>query len=355
MSLRQILTAPMYSLILLFLVASTQIAVLECLPTSTTQDQLGQSSSTSPCESSNSPECTSASPPQEQLCKTHQKGWDRSGPTCDLVKAMKKNSAGTLEHSDIADCYRPQCDQHNGQYLAKQCSLFFKDWCWCSSPDGIAIPDTFQRNMPNGYCTNQPTKCSVDGTLYDADTVFTPLSVCGLCECHSNGTHTCFIEYTVDANDRLSSDQVETLKRDLIQVFNYQHNHTNGHAIVNVKEICGMPSEVTDAQKEMILGWKFDYYDRNEDDGLSRVEEFVFHEELAQLFGCNKFFDHLTELMDKNKDSEISLQEWNAFFGLAILDSNPSGEMPTQLVKREVPLNIRKPLHLRKKFQYVIS
>ena len=71
---------------------------------------------------------------------------------------------------------------------------------------------------------------------------------------------------------------------------------------------------MSNAQKETILGWKFNYYDRNDDDILHRVEEFIFHDELAEFFGCNSFFKHLNELTDKNGDNEISLQEWNDLF-----------------------------------------
>ena len=43
-------------------------------------------------------------------------------------------------------------------------------------------------------------------------------------ECHSDGTHTCFINYTVDADNQLSDEQLENLKNNLIQVFKLQHN-----------------------------------------------------------------------------------------------------------------------------------
>ena len=69
----------------------------------------------------------------------------------------------------------------------------------------------------------------------------------------------------------------------------------------------------------MILSWKFKYYNRNGDDVLSPIEEFIFHDELTTFFVCSDYFDHLSELVDNNKDNEISLQEWYAFFGVAII------------------------------------
>lgn len=75
---------------------------------------------------------------------------------------------------------------------------------------------------------------------------------------------------------------------------------------------------VSDDEKSVILSSKFTIYDRNEDSVLNSFEEFTFQTELGNLFGCRsrKFFNHLNDLMDSSKDKEISLQEWNAFFGL---------------------------------------
>lgn len=71
---------------------------------------------------------------------------------CDYYTADGKFLDGTLEQSDVVNCYRPQCDPDTDQYIIKQCSFHFPGWCWCSSPNGYAIPGTFQRNMPEGYC-----------------------------------------------------------------------------------------------------------------------------------------------------------------------------------------------------------
>ena len=68
----------------------------------------------------------------------------------------------------------------------------------------------------------------------------------------------------------------------------------------------------------MIVSSKFIFYDSDEDGVLNTFEEFKFHDELGKLFGCMKFFNHLNEMMDGNRDSEISLEEWNTFFGVVI-------------------------------------
>ena len=73
---------------------------------------------------------------------------------------------------------------------------------------------------------------------------------------------------------------------------------------------------VSDDEKNRVLRWKFTVYDKNEDGVLQRVEEYVFHEDLARLFGCSNFFLQLNELMDENNDHVISPQEWKGFFGV---------------------------------------
>ena len=70
---------------------------------------------------------------------------------CNFVVAYAKYANGTMDQNDIINCFRPQCDK-TGQYLRKQCSLYFPGYCWCSTPDGHIINDTFQKNMPEGYC-----------------------------------------------------------------------------------------------------------------------------------------------------------------------------------------------------------
>lgn len=71
-----------------------------------------------------------------------------------------------------------------------------------------------------------------------------------------------------------------------------------------------------DDNKSVIVSSKFIVYDLDEDGALNHFEEFKFHAELGDHFGCRKFFNHLNEVMDGNMDSQISLEEWNTFFGV---------------------------------------
>ena len=93
-------------------------------------------------------------------CDMHRRDWDSITSIadykakCNVDEVTNKNIAGTLQQSDLVSCYRPQCDfTDSDKYLAKQCSYLFEEWCWCSTPDGQAISDTFQKNMPDGFCS----------------------------------------------------------------------------------------------------------------------------------------------------------------------------------------------------------
>ena len=57
-----------------------------------------------------------------------------------------------------------------------------------------------------------------------------------------NGTHNCFVEFDVDSSGQLSNDSLEKLKRDLIQVFNFQY-HNKDHEIFDIKFIYMHPIE----------------------------------------------------------------------------------------------------------------
>ena len=71
---------------------------------------------------------------------------------------------------------------------------------------------------------------------------------------------------------------------------------------------------VSSSQRETVLKWKFAHYDRIDDNVLQYSEEFLFHKEVFDLFGCFKVYDHIRELTNVNGDSVISEDEWLAFF-----------------------------------------
>lgn len=73
---------------------------------------------------------------------------------------------------------------------------------------------------------------------------------------------------------------------------------------------------MTEPEKRTLLSWKFQRYDITQDDILYKTEVWHFHSEMAQWFGCNKFFHQITELVDVNDNGEVTLEEMYGFFGL---------------------------------------
>jgi len=94
----------------------------------------------------------------EHLCKSHQKKVDRmmkKSPDeyhskCNYDDLNRKANDDTLTLEDLLPCYRPHCT--NDAYVTRQCSSNVGDWCWCSTPDGLALEGTLQHNLPVGDC-----------------------------------------------------------------------------------------------------------------------------------------------------------------------------------------------------------
>ena len=64
----------------------------------------------------------------------------------------------------------------------------------------------------------------------------------------------------------------------------------------------------------MVLEWKFNYYDRNGNDGLSPGEQWLLQREIYSFVHCSSFFDHVNDLIDANDDNELLIVEWGNFF-----------------------------------------
>ena len=78
---------------------------------------------------------------------------------CVSPQILGKSTNGSLSLSDTLRCYLPKCDR-SSKFTPKQCGyLYFNHWCWCTQPDGTIIPDTFQQNMPNGFCSKSFANC----------------------------------------------------------------------------------------------------------------------------------------------------------------------------------------------------
>lgn len=60
------------------------------------------------------------------------------------------------------------------------------------------------------------------------------------------GTHSCFVNFTVNgSSDHLSDDQLSTLKRQIIQVFDCQYNNSDNIDISNLRKVLKTPHHGT--------------------------------------------------------------------------------------------------------------
>jgi hypothetical protein len=71
---------------------------------------------------------------------------------------------------------------------------------------------------------------------------------------------------------------------------------------------------VTTPKKEKVLKWKFHYYDRNGDDGLTSGEQWLFLQEVLSFIHCSSFFNHVNDLIDANDDGVLQSNEWGDYF-----------------------------------------
>ena len=71
---------------------------------------------------------------------------------------------------------------------------------------------------------------------------------------------------------------------------------------------------VTVSLEKNVLEWKFYYYDRDGNDGLTPGEQYLSQEEIHGFLSCSSFYGHIIELIDVNHDKEIDITEWGAFF-----------------------------------------
>ena len=81
-----------------------------------------------------------------------------------------------------------------------------------------------------------------------------------------------------------------------------------------IESLSSLQYSVSESTKKTVLRWKFNYYDRNGDGALSTPEEYIFQLDLYQFVKCKSFFDHVSYVMDEDKDGIISFNEWNIFF-----------------------------------------
>ena len=66
-----------------------------------------------------------------------------------------------------------------------------------------------------------------------------------------------------------------------------------------------------------IRGWKFKYYDLNNDGKLQHSELLSLHTEIYNLIGTKSFQVQLEQLLDSDSNYTVSKQEWDNYFTLS--------------------------------------
>ena len=66
-----------------------------------------------------------------------------------------------------------------------------------------------------------------------------------------------------------------------------------------------------------IRGWKFKYYDLNNDGKLQHSELLYLHTEIYNFIGTRSFKVQFEQLLDSDINNSISKQEWDNYFTLS--------------------------------------
>ena len=85
--------------------------------------------------------------------------WAEFDRRCNTQAAFAKKRNGTLTENDVIGCFdRPQCENYI-EFKHKQCSIYFPEYCWCSTPDFNVIEGTFQKILDHNQRDNYCGKC----------------------------------------------------------------------------------------------------------------------------------------------------------------------------------------------------
>jgi Ca2+-binding EF-hand superfamily protein len=278
---------------------------------------------------------------------------------CSLSVLQQKSDSGTITMRDIIDCYWPYCDdQDSDLYRPKQCHSIGTrhskvDWCWCSGPAGLSIPDTLTSDMPENQCT-QRSLCHYQGSQYSDGQVFEPVHGCGICEC-LDGNVTCFEEFVPDVDGQLNSTQLDQLSDLLKQFFYFENNHKDS-ILYDIRDISRIISDSesyisNDTQMSVLREW-FRHYDSDGNGGIevNHTEETSFHDHIHQFTSCKHFLDHISIVFDVDSSGTITEAEWLDFF-----IRHTSGSESADSVGRRSVQRRRRSLQDRRKFYYFLS
>lgn len=124
-----------------------------------------------------------------------------------------------------------------------------------------------------------------------------------------------------------------------------------------------------------MLEWKFEHYDGDGNDELSKTElvDGRGRKDMYNFFGCTKFLEHFYEMVDENENNAIVLSEWLGFFDskyiifyqieisssliflIVELQPDNSGSTALEPVKRSAPNQPRRSWRHKRRSRFLYS
>lgn len=74
--------------------------------------------------------------------------------------------------------------------------------------------------------------------------------------------------------------------------------------------------DIQEKEITKVCSWKFQHYDKDNDESLSSSDQQNFYEEIYRLIGTKSFEGHFDRLIDTDNNGAISKQEFKDLFNL---------------------------------------
>ena len=95
--------------------------------------------------------------------------------------------------------------------------------------------------------------------------------------------------------------------------FNDCRNH---YKVSHLLPLCHFFVDIREIEITNVCSWKFQHYDKDNDDSLSSSDQQNFYEEVYRLIGTKSFEGHFDRLIDTDNNGAISKQEFRDLFNL---------------------------------------
>ena len=74
--------------------------------------------------------------------------------------------------------------------------------------------------------------------------------------------------------------------------------------------------DIRESEITKVCSWKFQHYDKDNDESLNSSDQQNFYEEVYRLIGTKSFEGHFDRLIDTDNNGAISKQEFRDLFNL---------------------------------------